>query len=308
MDMPTPDGDTPQELAPDMQADDDVTADGDAEAGSAIAPITDETRRAVEAIILVSEYPVPAELLAQLCEVSIAQIDQICAELSDFYAETERGFILAQVAGGYRFQSHVDQAPYVERYVLEGQSSRLSAAALETLAIIAYKQPISRAQVAAIRGVGVDAVIRTLDQRKYIAEIARDPGPGQAALFGTTSLFLDKMGLASLADLPPLRDFMPGAEVVEALEHGLRVSDTDVTDTELVDTELADTELADTDVVDTGGEPIGEPETTPGRHPGQPDGIVIDLTGRRVDPAGQASTVVPDEPVAAAAGDEATDD
>ncbi len=127
------------------------------------------------------------------------------------------------MAGGWRFQSHPDQAPYVERFILEGQTAKLSAAALETLAIVAYKQPISRAQVAAIRGVNVEGVVRTLEQRGYIAEVARDPGPGQAVLFGTTPLFLDKLGLNSLADLPSVVDFVPGADVVEALEHGLRI-------------------------------------------------------------------------------------
>jgi hypothetical protein len=129
------------------------------------------------------------------------------------------------VAGGWRYQSHPGQASYVERFVLEGQTAKLSAAALETLAIVAYKQPISRAQVATIRGVSVDGVVRTLEQRGYITEVARDPGPGQAVLFGTTPLFLDKLGLSSLADLPAIADFVPGADVVEALEHGLRVEE-----------------------------------------------------------------------------------
>src|SRR5918999_4195224 len=134
----------------------------------------------------------------------------------------ERGFVVVRVAGGYRFQSHPDLAPYVERFVLEGQSARLSAAALETLAIVAYKQPVSRAQVAAIRGVNVDGVMRTLQQRGYVEEVARDHGPGQASLFGTTRQFLESLGLDSLDALPPLGDFVPGPEVVEALEHGLR--------------------------------------------------------------------------------------
>jgi Segregation and condensation complex subunit ScpB len=107
--------------------------------------------------------------------------------------------------------------------VLDGQAARLSAAAMETLAIVAYKQPISRAQVAAIRGVNVDGVMRTLVQRNYVAEIAVDPGPGQATLFGTTSLFLQNLGLDSIAQLPPLGDLVPGAEVMEALEASLRV-------------------------------------------------------------------------------------
>ena len=118
--------------------------------------------------------------------------------------------MLVKVAGGYRFQSHPDLTGYVERFVLEGQTARLSSAALETLAIVAYKQPISRAQIASIRGVNVDGVVRTLEQRGYIAEVARDPGPGQAVLFGTTDLFLERLGLASLDDLPPLAAFVPG--------------------------------------------------------------------------------------------------
>ena len=103
----------------------------------------------------------------------------------------------------------------------------MSGAALETLAIVAYKQPISRAQVASIRGVDPDGVLRTLQARGYITEVARDSGPGQAILFGTTPSFLEKLGLDSLADLPPIAEFVPGPEVVEALEHGLRVEPTD---------------------------------------------------------------------------------
>ena len=113
-------------------------------------------------------------------------------------------------------------AAYVERFVLDGQTSRLSAAALETLAIVAYKQPISRMQISAIRGVNVDAVVRTLQQRGYIGEVGIDPGPGNAVLFGTTSLFLERLGINGISDLPPLADFVPGADVVEALEGGLR--------------------------------------------------------------------------------------
>jgi segregation and condensation protein B len=130
--------------------------------------------------------------------------------------------VLTKVAGGYRFQSHPDMAPYVERFVLDGQSARLSSAALETLAIVAYKQPISRAQIAAIRGVNVDGVVRTLEQRGYIAEVGKDPGPGNPVLFGTTDKFLERLGLAGLEDLPPIARFVPGPEVVEQLERSLR--------------------------------------------------------------------------------------
>ncbi|MET0729480.1 MAG: SMC-Scp complex subunit ScpB [Acidimicrobiales bacterium] len=179
-------------------------------------------RRAIEAVLMVAEMPVEAQLLAQLLEVPAARVTQLCAELADEYEDAGRGFSLVAIAGGWRFQSHPDMAPYVERFVLEGQSARLSGAALETLAIVAYKQPVSRAQVAAIRGVNVDGVMRTLQQRGFIDEVGKDPGPGQAVLFGTTQLFLERIGVNALTELPPLSEFVPGADVVEHLEAGLR--------------------------------------------------------------------------------------
>jgi segregation and condensation protein B len=188
-----------------------------------------DTVRAIEAIIMVAVEPVPAELLAQLLEMPTAVIERLCHELARSYEEAGHGFQLVKVAGGFRFQSHPDQSPYVERFLLDGQRARMSGAALETLAIVAYKQPISRAQVASIRGVDPDGVLRTLQARGYITEVARDSGPGQAILFGTTPSFLEKLGLASLADLPPIAEFVPGPEVVEALEHGLRVDPTTTT-------------------------------------------------------------------------------
>ncbi len=181
-----------------------------------------EARRAIEAIVLVSEAPIDTNLVAQLLELGPAIVDELCHELAAEYDAQGRGFQLARVAGGWRYQTHPEQAAYVERFVLEGQTAKLSAAALETLAIVAYKQPISRAQVASIRGVSVDGVMRTLQQRGYIAEIGRDSGPGQAVMYGTTSAFLEKVGADSLADLPALGDFVPGADIVEQLERGLR--------------------------------------------------------------------------------------
>jgi segregation and condensation protein B len=178
--------------------------------------------RAIEAILMVAEDPVEPHLLAQLLELPATRVEELCAELQATYEDGQRGFALVRVAGGYRFQSHPDLAPYVERFVLEGQTARLSAAALETLAIVAYKQPVSRAQVSAIRGVNVDGVMRTLQQRGLIEETARDPGPGLALLYGTTRLFLERLGLDSLDDLPSLGEFVPGSEVVEALEQGFR--------------------------------------------------------------------------------------
>jgi segregation and condensation protein B len=192
--------------------------------------MTAENVRAIEAILMVADDPVETNLLAQLLELPAAKVDELCAELAAAYEQEDRGFVLVRVAGGYRFQSHPDLAPYVERFVLDGQVARLSSAALETLAIVAYKQPISRAQVSAIRGVNVDGVMRTLQQRGFIEEIARDPGPGLAVLYGTTRSFLERLGLDTIDDLPGLGTFVPGAEVVEALEQGLRPDALDATD------------------------------------------------------------------------------
>jgi len=182
----------------------------------------DEARRAIEAILMVAEEPVEPRLLAQLLELPARQVEELVDELAASYEQEGRGFRVVRVAGGWRYESHPDLAVYIERFATEGQPTRLTAAALETLAIVAYKQPISRAQVAAIRGVNVDGVMRTLQHRGYIHEVARDPGPGQAVLFGTTRLFLEKLGMDGLDDLPPLGEFVPAPEVVEALEQGLR--------------------------------------------------------------------------------------
>jgi segregation and condensation protein B len=185
---------------------------------------TYEARRAIEAVVLASTDPVEPQFLAELVELPVTTVEQLCDELAREYEATGRGFVMARVAGGYRFQTHPDLAAYVERFVLEGQHVRLSGPALETLAIVAYKQPISRAQVSAIRGVNVETTLNTLVQRGYVAEISRDPGPGLAVLYGTTPMFLERLGIDSLASLPALGDFVPDAGVVEALERGLRLS------------------------------------------------------------------------------------
>jgi segregation and condensation protein B len=200
---------------------------GGALGGAFDDPVTDEVTagRAIEAILMVADEPVTAQLLGELLEVSPAAIEELCAAMATQYEAEDRGFQLVQVAGGYRFQSSPKYATYVERFVLDGQAARLSAAALETLAIVAYKQPISRAQVTQIRGVNVDGVMKTLVQRGYVAELGQDTGPGQAMLFGTTNLFLQNLGLNTLDQLPPLGDLVPGAEVMEALESSLRIDD-----------------------------------------------------------------------------------
>lgn len=180
-----------------------------------------EARRAVEAIVMVAETPVAPGLMAQLIEIPIGEVEAICAELAAEYEAEGRGFELVRAGGGYRYRSHPDAESYVKRFVVSGQSARLSSAALETLAIVAYKQPLSRAQVSAIRGVNAEGAMRTLEQRGLIYEAGRDPGPGNARLFSTTPAFLERLGLDSLRDLPPLVDFVPGSEVIEALETSL---------------------------------------------------------------------------------------
>jgi len=184
----------------------------------------EQIARAIEGILMVAIEPVPVELLAQLFEAPTATIENVIASLELGYVEQGRGFQIVKVAGGYRFQSHPDVSAYVERFVLDGQRARLSAAALETLAIVAYKQPISRLQIASIRGVDPDAVLRTLQGRGYIEQRGRDDGPGQAVLWGTTPLFLEKLGLNAVDELPPLAEFVPDAEIVEALEATLRIT------------------------------------------------------------------------------------
>jgi len=181
----------------------------------------DDVDRAIEALVMVADQPVEPSVLAQLLEIAVTEVERRCGALAARYEAADHGFQLVRVAGGYRYQSHPDQVAYVERYVLDGQSGKLSAAALETLAIVAYKQPISRAQVTSIRGVNVDGVMRTLVQRGLVTEVGHDPGPGQATLYGTTALFLERLGLNRVDDLPPLGQFVPGGDVVETLERTL---------------------------------------------------------------------------------------
>jgi segregation and condensation protein B len=167
--------------------------------------------------------------MAQLLELSVEAIDELCAQLAAEYEAQGRGFQLARVAGGYRFQTHPDAYAYVERFVLDGQTARLSGPALETLAIIAYKQPVSRAQLSAIRGVNVEATLKTLVARGYVDEIGHDPSPGNPSMFATSRLFLERLGLNALSDLPALADFVPESSVVEALERGLLLTSVEET-------------------------------------------------------------------------------
>jgi segregation and condensation protein B len=184
----------------------------------------DELGRAIEAILLVAVEPVPPGLLAELLEEPIEKVEGALGDLATGYEAESRGFVLTRIAGGARLQTHPDLAPYVERFANRDVSHRLSTAALETLAIVAYRQPVSRAQISSLRGVNVDGVTRLLEQRGYIEVVGRAEGPGQPALYGTTDLFLERLGMSSLAQLPPVEDFLPGPEVAAELELDLQAA------------------------------------------------------------------------------------
>jgi segregation and condensation protein B len=170
---------------------------------------------ALEALLLLAAEPVTEFELAQAVGVPESEVAETLTELVAFYTETGRGFELRQVAGGWRYYTREEHADLITRSVVEGQQSRLSQAALETLAVVAYTQPISRARVSAVRGVNVDGVMRTLLARGLIEEAGHDPESG-AVLFTTTSYFLERMGLKTLEDLPPLAPQLPEVEELEA--------------------------------------------------------------------------------------------
>jgi segregation and condensation protein B len=172
----------------------------------------------------VAVEPVPPGLLAELLEEPVERVEEALGVLADGYAEGGRGFVLARIAGGARLQTHPDLAPYVERFANRDVSHRLSTAALETLAIVAYRQPVSRGQISSLRGVNVEGVTRLLEQRGYIEVVGRADGPGQPVLFGTTDLFLERLGLNSLDQLPPVEDFLPGPEVAGDFELDLQAA------------------------------------------------------------------------------------
>jgi segregation and condensation protein B len=165
-----------------------------------------ELERSIEAILMVVDEPVTELTLASVLTVTI---DEVVSALDNLSASYEgRGFELRAVAGGWRFYSHPDCAPAVEKFVLDGQQNRLTQAALETLAVIAYRQPVSRARVSAIRGVNVEAVMKTLITRGLVEEFGLEPETG-AILYKTTSYFLERLGVNSLDDLPALAPYLP---------------------------------------------------------------------------------------------------
>jgi segregation and condensation protein B len=170
-----------------------------------------DLRGAVEAVLLVVDQPVPAVQLAQILERPREQVERVLSDLRAEYDAANRGMDLREAAGGWRLYTREQYAGYVEKFVLDGQQARLTQAALETLAVVAYRQPVTRARVSAIRGVGVDGVMRTLVSRGLVEEAGADPETG-GYLYRTTPLFLEKLGLRDLSELPSLAPLLPGLE------------------------------------------------------------------------------------------------
>lgn len=196
---PADQSDQPDELGP---ADRPEQAD---ELGPAAGP---GLRASLEAIMLVADEPVSELLIAQVLERPRDEVGSVLRELAASYAAEQRGFDLREVAGGWRFYTREECAPVVERFVSDGQEVRLTQASLETLAVVAYRQPVSRARVSAVRGVNCDGVMRTLVLRGLVEEAGADQETG-AVLFRTTGYFLERLGLASLDELPELAGFLP---------------------------------------------------------------------------------------------------
>jgi segregation and condensation protein B len=179
-----------------------------ADAGPADGQAAQGLRASLEAIMLVADEPVSDVVIAQVLERPRAEVAGALRELAASYAAEQRGFDLREVAGGWRFYTREEYAPVVERFVRDGQEVRLTQAALETLAVVAYRQPVSRARVSAVRGVSCDGVIRTLVLRGLVEEAGTDPETG-AILFATTAYFLERLGLPGLDALPELAPFLP---------------------------------------------------------------------------------------------------
>jgi len=202
--------DAAREFSEESMTEQDAPGDSDLGAPSLSA--------AIEALLMLADEPVTTVALAQATRRPIAEVESSLRDLAAEYQEQMRGFDLREIAGGWRYYTRIECAPLIERWVLDGQQARLTQASLETLAVIAYLQPVTRGRVGAVRGVNVDGVIRTLTTRGLIEETGHDPESG-ALLYRTTSTFLERLGLASLDELPPLAEHLPDlAELDEVLD------------------------------------------------------------------------------------------
>lgn len=179
-------------------------------------------RAALESILFVTEAPVPVPELAEVLETTIDDVDRLIAELNDDLERRGSGLTLRSTGGGWRLYTRAEAYPYLERFSSSATARKLSSAALEVLAVVAYRQPVSRSQVGEIRGVDSDSSLRTLLRLGLIEEAGRLPLPGNPAVYRTTEEFLEKLGLGSLDELPPLADHVPPADVIGALEETFR--------------------------------------------------------------------------------------
>jgi len=178
-------------------------------------------------VLFVAEQPVPTGELAELLEVPTTEIVAEIEALADELDDRGSGLMVREVAGGWRLATRPEAYPWVERYATTPAAARLSAAALEALAVVTYRQPVSRAQVAELRGVDSDSALRTLERRGLIEEVARLDLPGHPAVYGTTPLLLELLDVAAIEELPPLADHVPPADLVETLEETFRTGDAD---------------------------------------------------------------------------------
>jgi segregation and condensation protein B len=200
---------------------DEHPSDGDQQLAFDVDDFPGGIAGALEAVLMVVDEPVSTMALASVVEQPVPDVEAILAALEEGYVAENRGFTVCQVGGGWRMYSRHEYAPVVERFVLDGQQARLTQAALETLAVIAYRQPVSRSRVSAVRGVNVDGVIRTLLTRGLIEEVGQDE-ESTAMLYGTTSTLLERLGLGSLDELPALAPFLPEVDVLDEIAEGGR--------------------------------------------------------------------------------------
>ncbi|HSM44725.1 MAG TPA: SMC-Scp complex subunit ScpB, partial [Acidimicrobiia bacterium] len=176
---------------------------------------------ALEAVLFVTEHPVPAGELAEVLEMPLSRVEDLLAELARQLTSRDAGLVLKSVAGGWRLYSHPEAYPYLERFSTSATARRLTPAAMEALAVIAYRQPVSRGQISEIRGVDSDSAVGTLERLGLVEEKERLKIPGNPAVYQTTQMFLEKLDLNDLSDLPPLADHVPPAQFVDTLEESL---------------------------------------------------------------------------------------
>ncbi|MDR3687228.1 MAG: SMC-Scp complex subunit ScpB [Coriobacteriia bacterium] len=204
---------------------------------------SESLRGALEALLFVSDEPVAAARLARLLDTAPGDVEAALANLAEEYRETERGFQLREVAGGWRFYTHPAYHDVIEQYVLSWDTRRLSQAALEALAVVAYHQPVTRAGINAVRGVNSEGVLASLVEKGLVREVGRDKNGGNAIIYGTTRTFLEKFGLKDINELPPLAEFAPDPETEHSIRDRLSTGGSTVPSTDEVDTE--DLEMID---------------------------------------------------------------